>query len=72
MYTHGISKFLNIVMWEFLKDLMKNLFLGFIQLFDIGPKEDIAHFLRVSALPLLRDRLVLGIKFWPFVRNFDG
>lgn len=59
-------------MLEFFQDLMKNLFLGFIRLFVVGPTEDLTHFLAVSALPLLQDRLVLGIKFWSFIRNFDG
>lgn len=58
--THGISKFLDIVMLEFLKDLMKNLFLEFIQLFVLGPTEGITNSLRVSTLPLLGTQVTVG------------
>lgn len=39
VYTHGVSKFLNIVMLELLKDLLNNLVLEFISLFVLDSTE---------------------------------
>lgn len=70
-YTHKISKFLDIVMLEFVKDLMKNL-LEFLLLFVLipSPMEGVTKSLCFTTLGR-GGSSVLDIKFRSFLRKFN-